>query len=116
MNKETQFFQFLEKKKENLYKIENKGTQYKTTTAQLKLLKEIYEFWNFNFLKVAYLRPNEKEKWNSYMKILKNIPNEEEREKKRFVGMKSLNVLKVVYNRLKNYDILKVGNQSYVIK
>lgn len=116
MDKETKFFKFLEKKKEELYKIENKGKQYKSTIAQLKLLEEIYKFWNFNFLKVAFLRDNEKVKWDSYMKILKNIPNETERENKTFVGMRSLEVLNIVYRRLKKYDVLRVADKTYKIK
>ena len=116
MDKETKFFKFLEEKKEELYRIENKGKQYKSTIAQLKLLEEVYEFWDFNFLKVAFLRDNEKFKWDSYMNILKNIPCEKERESKIFVGMRSLEVLKVVYRRLKKYDVLKVKNKNLVIK
>lgn len=116
MNKETRIFKFLEEKKEELYKIENKSKQYKSTIAQLKLLEEIYRFWNFNFLKIAFLRDNEKVKWDSYMKILKNIPNETERESKIFVGMRSLEVLKVVYRRLKKYDVLKVKDKTYIIR
>lgn len=116
MDKDTKFFKFLEERKEELYKAENKGKQYRTVKRQLELLEEIYEFWNFNFLKVAFLRDNEKIKWDSYMKILKNIPDETERESKIFVGMRSLDILKIVYRRLKNYDVLKVKDKTYTIK
>ncbi|MCK4521495.1 MAG: hypothetical protein KAU20_02895, partial [Nanoarchaeota archaeon] len=42
-----------------------------TTKAQLKLLEEIYNFSGFNFQKTAFLRENEKRRWNSDFNTLK---------------------------------------------
>ena len=106
MDKEISFFEFLEKKKVNLYKIENKGIQYKTTTAQLKLLKGIYKFWNFNFLSVAYLNPKEKEEWYKYKKIISSKEKETD----------CIDAIKTVFERLKKYDILKIEENYYNIK
>ncbi|MCK4521072.1 MAG: hypothetical protein KAU20_00735 [Nanoarchaeota archaeon] len=69
--KENEFFKFLEKKKDELYKLQNRKIKLKMISAKLEILKEIYAYCGFNFQKTAFLRENEKRRWNSDFNTLK---------------------------------------------
>ena len=109
-DKQTEFFEFLEIKKDELYKLVNQNSKLKTTKAKLELLDEIYKFWGFNFLRVAYLRENEKNKWRYYYCLLKK-EGEKESETEKSVLKKIL----LIFKRLKKYDIIKIRKSSYVL-
>ena len=46
-DKQTEFIRFLEKKKEELYRLQNQNPKQKTTKAKLELLEEVYKFYGF---------------------------------------------------------------------
>ncbi len=84
---------------------------FKATMEQLKLLKELYKFWDFNFLKVAYLRECEEIQWDFISGVFKrSVKNKKEKTKS------ILNYMKTKYKRLKKYDILKIANKNYNLK
>ena len=72
----------------------------------IELLKEIYGYFGFNFLKIAFLRERERKYWKSLMRAFKD-----EREGTKLV----IESLKHHYRRLRNYDVLKVGKATYTI-
>ena len=112
MTPQTKLFQFLEKKKEELYKLENQNKSLHIVKPQLILIKEIYKIFNFNYLKIAFIQKKEEKLWNQYFKILRQAPDY---ELKVLSGLNHLNKTKFLYNRLKKYDVLRVGGMSYFL-
>lgn len=106
MDETSKLFEFLERKKEETYKIQNKNPSNKTAIGKIELLREIYKYHRFNFLKVAFLREREEKYWISLMKAFKD-----KKEGTKLI----LESLKHHYRRLRSYDILKVGKVNYVI-
>jgi len=103
-NERLKLFTFLEKKKEDTYKIQNKYPSNKTAIAKIELLKEIYEYFGFNFVSTAFLREREEKYYKSLIRVFKD-----EKE-----GMKLIiESLKHHYRRLRKYDVLKVGKATY---
>lgn len=111
-NKELKLFEFLEEEKDKLYKLENQNSKLKTTKAQLRLLEEIYKFCGFNFLKVAYLRENERKKWNHYLNLYKK---HSKNKRKNNIDMYVLRMMQFLFKRLRNYDVLKIRKNAYVL-
>jgi len=105
-DKILKFFKFLERKKEDTYKVQNKCPSNKTAVSKIELLKEIYEYFGFNFLRVAFLREREQKYYKSLMRVFKD-----KKEETKLI----VHNLKFHYRRLRNYDVLKVGNATYVI-
>ncbi len=99
----NKFFTYLEKQKEDLYKKQNKYPQRKSLSPQLKQLEGIYNFWNFNFSSIAFLRPNEEKRWRKYQKL-------------KMDDIEIIPVLKMLYKRLDKYDLLKLGNQVFSLE
>lgn len=106
MDEKSKLFAFLEKKKDSTYKTQNLFPSNKTALAKIELLKEIYEFFGFNFLSVAFLREKEGKYWKSLIKVFKD-----EKDGLRLM----MHSLKHHYRRLKSYDILRIRNVTYVI-
>lgn len=106
MDEKTKLFRFLEKKKDETYKIQNKIPSNKTALAKIELLKELYTYVEFNFVSVGFLREREKKYWNDLMNTFKDKEGTTE-----FL----IESLKHHYWRFKKYDILKVGNKTYTM-
>jgi len=106
MKEKLKFFKFLERKKEENYRVQNKAPSNKTAIGKIELLREIYKYHGFSFLSVAFLREGEEKYYKSLMRALK--------DKKEEMELITHN-LKFHYRRLRNYDVIKVGNVTYVI-
>ena len=113
MNNQTKLFQFLEKKKEELYKLENQNKQLRIIKPQLILIKEIYKILKFNYLKIAFIQKKEEKLWDQYFKILKQAPDY---ELKVLNGLNLLGETRTLHDRLRKYDVLRVGGKSYFLK